>query len=105
MIRVKLEKKEEMIEVIKKKKILKGRKEKIQDDWTWKERTMQWKLEDLAWEERKKGNTAWVRYGKIWKEGRYWRWDGDEERLKEEREERGGSRGEEKAYKIMEEEK
>ena len=70
-----------------------------------KERAMQWKLEYLAWEERKKRNAVWVRYGKIWKERKCWRWDEDEERLKVEQKERGGNRRKKRVYKITEKEK
>lgn len=31
-------------------------------------------IERMAWEERRKENKTWVRYGRIFKEGRWWRW-------------------------------
>ena len=81
MILVRMKDKGSKVEVMRNKNKLRGRTERIQDDWTWKERAMQWRLEKIAWEERKKGKTAWVRYGKIWMEERWWRWSEEEERL------------------------
>ena len=46
-----------------------------------------------------------MKYGKKWKERKCWRWDKDEERLKEEQKERGGSRRKRRVYEITEEEK
>ncbi|XP_025265737.1 golgin subfamily A member 6-like protein 2 [Camponotus floridanus] len=101
MILVKMENREDKIEIMRKKWKLRERNEKIQDDWTWKERSIQWNLDKIAWEERKKGKKAWVKYGKIWMNEKWWRWneeemkleEGDEEekreRRKEEREMRG----------------
>lgn len=31
---------------------------------------MQWKLEEMAKRERRENRRAWVRYGRIWMEGR-----------------------------------
>jgi len=83
MILVKMENREGKIEVMRKKRRLRERNERIQDDWTWKERSMQWNLEKIAWEERKKGKTAWVKYGRIWMNERWWRWNEEEEELME----------------------
>lgn len=96
MILVKMENKEGKIEVMRKKNKLRERTERIQDTWTWIERAMQWRL--IAWEERKKGKKAWVQYGKIWMEERWWRWSEEEERLldgdEEVRREKGEENGE-----------
>lgn len=40
---------------MEKKKKLKGRKERIIEDWTWKERKIWWKLEEVARREMGKG--------------------------------------------------
>ena len=48
MALVRLEDIKRKMEVMKKKVALRGRLERIEDDWTWKEREMQWKLERLA---------------------------------------------------------
>lgn len=37
-----------------KKRNLKGRKERIEDDLTWKERKMKWKIEEIEKKENKK---------------------------------------------------
>lgn len=65
------------------KKTLKGRKERIEDDRTWKERRMMWKLGQIAGKESSKGKRVIVRYGKIWIEGKWWRWDEERDRLKD----------------------
>lgn len=48
MILVKMENREGKIEVMRKKNKLRKKTERIQDDWTWKERAIQWKLEKIA---------------------------------------------------------
>lgn len=58
------------MEVMSKKRLLKGEVTKIEDDWTRKERVMQWRLEKIARRERRNNREAWVRYGKIWMEGK-----------------------------------
>lgn len=47
------------------KKNLKGRKEEIMEDWTWKERKMRWRLKEIAKNEERKGKKVWIEYGKI----------------------------------------
>lgn len=44
-------------------KELKGRKEKLLEDWTWEER--RWKLKEIAREEKRGGKRVWIGYGKI----------------------------------------
>lgn len=58
------------MEVMSKKRLLKGAVTKIEDDWTRKERVVQWRLEKIARRERRNNREAWVRYGKIWMEGK-----------------------------------
>ena len=55
---------------MEKKATLKDRRVRI-DDWTRKEREIQWRLEEWAKEERRNNREAWVRYGRIWMEGRW----------------------------------
>ena len=97
MVWVRMEDREGKIEVMKKKIALRGRTEKIEDDWTLKERAIQWRLEKIAWEERRKGRRAWVRYGKIWMEDKWWWWNEESEKLTDgegrEREEKTEKRG------------
>lgn len=45
------------------KKKLRGRKERILEDWTWKERKMRLeKLEEIARKEMRKRKKVWVGY-------------------------------------------
>lgn len=78
--------------MIRKKIGLKGREERIEDDWTWKKRTMQWRLEEMARDERRKNRRVTVRYARMWIEGKWWQWDEERERLLDGR---GGERGRE----------
>ena len=81
MALVRLEDMKGKVEVMKKNVALRGRVERVDDDWTWRERAMQWRLERLAWNERRSGRKALVRYGKIWLEEKWWRWDEETEKL------------------------
>lgn len=45
---------------------------------------MEWKLEELKRDERKRGKNAMVRYAKIWL-GKWWKWDEEREKLWNER--------------------
>ena len=74
-------------EVMEKKRGLKGRKERIEDDLTWRERKMMWRLWEMARKEEREGRRVWVKYGRIWMDGKWWRWD---ERSEELRGEGGG---------------
>lgn len=67
---VRMANKKEKMEVMSKKRLLKGEVTKIEDDWTRKERVVQWRLEKIARTERRNNREAWVRYGKIWMEGK-----------------------------------
>ena len=71
MVLVKLKDRVRKREVMQRKNVLKGRKERIEDDMTLKERKMQWSLERIAEKERRR---AWVKYGKIWIEAKWWSW-------------------------------
>ncbi|KAL6419708.1 hypothetical protein ACFW04_013672 [Cataglyphis niger] len=79
MMVVRLKNEDQKREVWNKKKLLKGRKERILEDWTWKERRMRWSLERIAKEEEKKGRKVWIGYGKIRIDEKWWRWDEEEE--------------------------
>lgn len=48
---------------MQKKKGLKGRRERIVDDWTWKKRKMRWKLEKNTRKKTEKGRKVWIGYG------------------------------------------
>lgn len=83
---VKLGNEEQKREVMQNKKKLKGRKEKIIEDWTWKERKMRWRLEEIARNEERKGGKVGIGYGKIKIGEQWWKWDEEEEVLKDGRE-------------------
>lgn len=102
MILVKMENRKRKIAVMKKRKALKKRTERIYDDWTWNKRAMQWRLEKITWNERKKKRNAWVRYGKIWIRGSWWK-NKKEKRLKlKKREENSNKEKREKSRKKRE---
>jgi len=110
MVVVKMEDRKGKMEVMKKKVALRGGVVRVEDDWTREERAMQWKLEQMAKRERRDNRRAWVRYGRIWMEGRWWRWEEVKERVidgrGEERGWRGGDSREERGEgKRVEEEK
>nr|XP_034174773.1 golgin subfamily A member 6-like protein 6 [Osmia lignaria] len=83
MVQIKLKTVEQKRSVMMKKKVLKGREERIEEDLTWKERRIQWKLRRIAKEEREKGKNVWVDHGRIRIEGKWWRWKEGSERLKD----------------------
>lgn len=85
MIWVRLEDEGQRKEVWNNKKKLRGREERILEDWTWKERKMRWSLEKIARAEEEKGIRVWIGYGRIRIGESWWRWDEEEEVLKNER--------------------
>lgn len=52
---VRLENAEQRKEIMGKKRNLKGRRERITKDWTWRQRKMRWRLEKRARMEEKNG--------------------------------------------------
>lgn len=62
---VRLENEEQKREVMSRKRELKGRRERILEDWTWKERKMQWRLIEIARKEEGRGNKVWMGCRKI----------------------------------------
>ncbi|EZA50989.1 hypothetical protein X777_10537 [Ooceraea biroi] len=93
MILVKLKDREGKREVMSKKRALRGKMERIEDDLTMKERRMQWRLERMAEEERRNKREVWVKYARIWIEGKWWSWDEEREVLVDRE---GRERGKEK---------
>jgi len=86
---VKIEEEGKRMEIWEKKKKLRERREMIVEDWTWRERKMRWKLEEIARLEERKGKNVWVGYGKIRIEGQWWKWDEEKEQLKDDKGNRG----------------
>lgn len=66
------------------KKRLKGREERIDEDLTWEERKIRWKLREMT--KRKEGEGRRVRIGDggLQINGKWWKWSEEEEVLKNE---------------------
>lgn len=75
MVVARLRSREQKKQIMGRKGKLKGRRVKIEDDLTWGERKMKWRIEETAETERKKGNRMWMGYGKIRINEQWWRWD------------------------------
>jgi len=73
MILMKLKDERQRKEILEKRRNLRGRRERIVEDWTWKERRMRWKLEEIAIKEEEKGRQEWIGYGRIKIEGQWWK--------------------------------
>ncbi|XP_043256876.1 trichohyalin-like [Colletes gigas] len=93
MLEVKLESTEAKREVMRNKGRLRGRKERVEDDMTWRERRMQWQLRRIGVEEEVKGRRVRVFYGKIMVDGAMWFWDERREVLRDWRGREGSREG------------
>jgi len=85
-------------EVMKKKGGLKGEGVWIEDDLTWKERQVRWKIREMAKEEESKGAKVWVGENKVMVNGVWWFWDEEGGGLRD----RGGRKWEDKKRIRME---
>lgn len=98
MVVVKLGNREQKRQVMERKKGLRGSKVRIEDDLTWEERKIKWKIREIAEEERNKGSRVWTGYGKIKINEIWWRWDEERGELRdwrgESRKEVGENKGE-----------
>lgn len=74
-IEVRLGSMEEKREVMTRRRNIRDRKVKVEDDMTWKQRRMQWRLGEIGREEESRGKRVKVSYGKIWINGTMWFWD------------------------------
>ncbi|KAI4480731.1 hypothetical protein M0802_014123 [Mischocyttarus mexicanus] len=83
MLEVKLESVEGKREVMRKKGMLQGGREFIGDDWTWRERKMQWRLREIGSEEARRGKRVRVGYGKVFINGVVWFWDEEGVKLRD----------------------
>lgn len=52
---------------------------------TWGERKIRWRLEEIAWEEERKGIKVWVNSGRIRNNVAWWSWDEGKEELRNEK--------------------
>ncbi|GAB1869444.1 hypothetical protein CAJAP_10523 [Camponotus japonicus] len=83
MVWVRLRDEEQRGEILEKKGRLKGRRERIGEDLTWRERKMKWNIEEIAREEERERRRVWIRYGRIRIENTWWRWDEENEVLRD----------------------
>ncbi|XP_046605019.1 uncharacterized protein LOC124297751 [Neodiprion virginianus] len=65
----------DMWEVMGRTSLLKGWEERTDEDLTWAERRMKWKLREIAAIKERRGNRVRIGYAKIWIEGKMWKWD------------------------------
>ncbi|EZA51537.1 hypothetical protein X777_09784 [Ooceraea biroi] len=96
---IKIRTEENRKKILENKRKLRGRKIWIEEDQTFNERKIKWKLRQIAGEEERTGKKVKLGYGKIWIEGKWWFWDEEEEILKD----AGGrqrEKGKENVYKI-----
>lgn len=73
---------------------LKGREVWIEEDLTWEERRIKWKIGQVALKEKLKGKKIRVGQQGIWIEETWWRWDEGRDELTEDRKGGWGGRGE-----------
>jgi len=78
MVLVRLKSEVQRGEIMKRKRELKGRKERIMEDWTWKERKIRWRLEEIARREERRGRRVRIGYGRLWIDEQCWKWDEEE---------------------------
>ncbi|KMQ84348.1 hypothetical protein RF55_17915 [Lasius niger] len=83
---------EQKRQVMGNKKELRGREERIDDDLTWKERKVRWKLREIARKEKGEGRRVRMGNGRLQIDGKWWKWNEEEEVLKSERGEVKGER-------------
>jgi len=70
-------------EVMRKKGGLRGERIWIEDDLTWRERQVRWKVREMAKEEERKGARVWVGENKMRINGVWWFWDEEEGGLRD----------------------
>ncbi|KMQ90533.1 hypothetical protein RF55_9482 [Lasius niger] len=103
MVIVKLGSEEQKKEVLRRRKGLKGKKIWIEEDLTWEERRLRWRLREIAREEVEKGRRAWVVQERIRIDGEWW-WNKEKEVLLDGMgRSRGKRRGREKNSQIQRE--
>ncbi|CAK9816316.1 hypothetical protein ANTPLA_LOCUS8955 [Anthophora plagiata] len=93
MVLVRMEGMEGKREVMKAKRELKGRPERVEDDLTVEERRAKWKIEREAERERRKGNRVQIGYMKMWVNNEMRKWDEIEEKWIKVQEQGNGQRG------------
>lgn len=85
MLLVRLKNKEQRWEVMGGKRNLRGRRERIWEDLSFREKKIRWKLGRIARREEEMESRAWVSGGKIRIEWKWWMWDERREELIDEK--------------------
>lgn len=70
-------------EVLRNKWKLRGENVWIEEDLTWEERKVRWKLRELVSEQRSEGKLARLGQGGVWMEEVWWKWDEDRGELRD----------------------
>jgi len=83
MIRVRVGSEEEKRRIWKNKGKLRGGEVWLEDDLTWEQRRIRGKLRQIAWREAREGRKVKVEQGRLWSEGKWWRWDEEEDELRD----------------------
>lgn len=65
MLLIKLGNEEQNWEIMGEKKNLRWRKERVSEDLTWREKTIRWKLKQIARKKEAEGKKAWIKDSKI----------------------------------------
>jgi len=81
---IRVENEDEKMRIMQNKWKLKGAE--IEDDLTWEERRIKWKITQIARKEESEGRRVRIGRGKVWIEGEWWIWDEEREGLRD----RGG---------------
>lgn len=81
-VMIKIRKIEQKKEIMMTKGKIKEKGIRIDNNLTWREKKMRWKVKEIARQEREKGKRMWIGYGKIHIDGKWWKWDEEEEVLK-----------------------
>lgn len=66
MLLMKLKGEEQKRKIMRRKTKLRGRREKILQDWTWKERKMRWRLEEITKKEKRDESMGRIQKDKNW---------------------------------------
>lgn len=87
--------------MMREKEKFERKKEKITEDLTWRERKTRWKLQEIARSEEEGGRKVWVRQSRIRINKQWWKWDKEEEVLRQKRGNvKGGKQGTEIRGKV-----
>lgn len=75
LVVIKVGSEEEKSRIMQNKWKLKGSEIWLNDDLTWEERRVRWKVTQVARKEQGEGRKVRIGQGRIWIEGEWWMWD------------------------------